>query len=303
MAAVPGEHVFAVDLLERYPTKLTGGHSSGVPASRWEFTSIDIYRVSRFDLEFGRVLKLSIGPADVGIGHGGDGAVWALLIPREGGRLTSLAATNEEAITNVWLRFHPRDIDRLFPHPAVFSDSDTNLFAEMRAIANHKFRGSWHAGNDAMIPDPTEGTVDVDTQDGIRRFFAADNEAHTAEYIPAFQRQAFKPPPAFSPALAEAAFDELWKAFDQKYAMFVLRHEVDWSALRDQYRPEALASKSTREFASVCAEMLKPLRDLHVWLTLAGQEVPVFDRVRSDARFIKMLRRFGFPTMTSSASN
>ena len=39
--------------------------------------------------------------------------------------------------------------------------------------------------------------------------------------------------------------------------MFVLRPEVDWAKLREQYRPKALASKSTYEFAGVCADMLK----------------------------------------------
>ena len=46
------------------------------------------------------------------------------------------------------------------------------------------------------------------------------------------------------PETKEAAFDQLWKAFDQDYAKFVLRPEVDWNQLRDQYRPKALASQS-----------------------------------------------------------
>jgi C-terminal processing protease CtpA/Prc len=63
--------------------------------------------------------------------------------------------------------------------------------------------------------------------------------------------------------------------------MFVLRPEVDWTRLRDQYRPRALACKSTIEFAGVCAEMLRSLRDLHVWLTVSGNQVPVFNRERT----------------------
>lgn len=87
--------------------------------------------------------------------------------------------------------------------------------------------------------------------------------------------------PEFSPALAQKAFDELWQAFDKDYAMFVLRPEVDWNKLRDQFRPKALASQSPQEFAKVCAEMLKPLRDLHLWLTLNGRNVQVFNRPRA----------------------
>jgi len=63
--------------------------------------------------------------------------------------------------------------------------------------------------------------------------------------------------------------------------MFIMRPEVDWARLREEYRPQALASTSTIEFATVCAEMLKALRDLHVWLTIAGNNVPVFNRPRT----------------------
>ncbi len=90
-----------------------------------------------------------------------------------------------------------------------------------------------------------------------------------------------KLPQAITAALAAETFDQLWEAFDQKYAMFVLRPEIDWAKLREQYRPKALASKSTYEFAAVCADMLKNLRDLHVWLKVADNYVPVFNRPRS----------------------
>ncbi len=271
----------AVDLLERYPTTLTAGHNSGVGARPWDFTVADIYRVSSFDLKAGKNLNVSLlGPADVGIGYCSEGAVWALLIPRTGATLSSSALTNAEAITNIWFRFHPRELNKLFPPETVSSAGDTNLFGLFRAIASHKFRGSWHVGNEAMIPEPNDLTVDADTQSGIRRFFVVNKDTGTAEYIPAFESQAFKPPPAISAALAASAFDQLWKTFDETYAMFVLRPDVDWSALRDQYRPKALASKSAREFAFLCSDMLKPLRDLHIWLKLAGEEIPVFNRPR-----------------------
>jgi len=82
--------------------------------------------------------------------------------------------------------------------------------------------------------------------------------------------------------------------------MFVLRPEVDWAKLREQYRPKALASKSTYEFADVCADMLKNFRDLHVWLTVADANVPVFNRPRSananpqaDQSILGVLKREG----------
>ena len=110
--------------------------------------------------------------------------------------------------------------------------------------------------------------------------FVVDAAARTAEYIGAFEKRAVKLPPAITSDLAQKAFDQLWEAFDREYAMFVLRPEVDWERLRDTYRARGLASKSTMEFAQTCAEMLRPLRDLHVWLTVAGNQVPVFNRER-----------------------
>lgn len=81
-----------------------------------------------------------------------------------------------------------------------------------------------------------------------------------------------------SSADAQAVFDKLWEAFERDYAMFVLRPNVDWQKQRDTYRPRALEAKSAAELADTCAEMLRPLRDMHIWLTLAGTNVPVFER-------------------------
>jgi len=271
----------AVDLLQRYPTKLTAGDDNGERARPWEFTAADVFRVSRFSLEVGQALRVQVGPADLGIGHCADGAVWAVLIPREAGELSSPATQQAEAIAHVWLRFHPKEIARLFPPATVSAAGATNLVWQMRAIANGKMHSSWQAGGRAVIPEPKDLTVDVDTKNGRRRFFVVDTEAATARYVAAFENRPVRPPPTLTPKLAQGAFDHLWEAFESKYAMFVLRPELDWARSREQYRPKALASKSTYEFAGVCAEMLKPLRDLHVWLTVAGADVPVFNRSRT----------------------
>ena len=275
-----GVHGETVDLLTRYPTKLTAGDTSPDRARPWEFTSADMFRVSRFAFEAGEELKVEIGLADLGIGHCADGAVWAVVIPRADGTLTR-QLTNQESIAHVWLRFHPNEIDGLFPPDTVLADSTSSLAAQMRAIASAKFRSSWHAGPNAMIPEPKDLTVDVDTKDGPRRFFVVDTDAQTARHVAAFEHRNVKPPPTFISESAAAAFDQLWEAFDRDYAMFVLRPEVDWGKLRKEYRSKALASQSTHEFAEVCAEMLRRLRDLHIWMTVAGVNVPVFNRPRS----------------------
>jgi beta-lactamase regulating signal transducer with metallopeptidase domain len=190
-----------VDLLQKYPTTLTVG--DGVPgkARPWQFTQEDIFQVSRFALEAGKDLRIEVGASDLGVGHCADGAVWAVLLPREEGTLTSSAATNQEKIAHVWLRFHPAQINRLFPPETVSATGQRKLQAQMSAIAGAKFTSSWHAGQKAMIPEPKDLTVDVDTKEGPRRFFAVDTEAKTAEYVSAFAEQSVQATaePAFTP--------------------------------------------------------------------------------------------------------
>jgi Peptidase family S41/Tricorn protease C1 domain len=278
--AVSSAYGESLNLLERYPTKLTAGDARPDNARSWEFTGGDIFQLSKFNLEIGKQLRVEIGPADLGIGHSADGAVWAVIIPRTNGTLTS-QGTNHEEIASVWLRFHPKEINRLFPPETVSSGDASNLLTQMRFIADSKITSSWQAAGRAMIPEPKDMTVDVDTKDGSRRFFIVDRQAQTTVYVDAFDSGAVKQPAVLTSANAKAAFDQLWEAFDRDYAMFVLRPEVDWAKLRDEYRPQALASTSTLEFEKVCAEILKPLRDLHVWLTVSGQNVQVFNRPRA----------------------
>jgi len=267
-----------VDLLKQYPTTLTTGDTQNTRA--WQFTASDIFRISQFNLEVGKGLRIAVGMADLGIGHSADGAVWAIVIPRAGGKLTSSATDEPENISHIWLRFHPGEIDRLFPPETVARESTNHLAGQMRAIANLKIYASWHGGYEVLISEPKDLTVDMDIKNGPRRFFVVDTTAGTANYLNAFEKKSLKTPPPINAELAAKAFDELWAAFDKDYAMFVLRPEVDWNALRAQYRPLALKSASAYELADICAEMLKPLRDLHIGLTVAGTEVPVFNRPR-----------------------
>jgi len=270
-----------IDLLARYPTQLVSGDATPKHARMWGFSQTDIFRLSHFNFKTGQDLKIEVGVSDVGIGHCTDGAVWAVVIPRERGKLTSIATDRQEDISSIWLRFHPAEISRIFPQETVFADGATDLLLDMRRIANHKIRSSWQSGGRAMIPDTNQMTVDVDTKEGPRRFFVVDSQAQTVDYVRAFENQAVKPLPPITPDAARAAFDQLWEAFDSTYAMFVLRTNVDWAKSREEYQPRALASKSTLEFAATCAEMLRPLRDLHVWLTVAGDPVPIYNRPRA----------------------
>lgn len=175
-----------LDLSGRYPTQLSGGDDTPEHARPWDFGTDDIFRVSQFQIQIDDKLKVEMQNADLGIGHCLDGAVWAVLLPREPGKLSSPQATPSEPIANVWLRFHPAEINHLFPPETVFGDGNTNLAGVMRDVARAKFRSSYHAGQRAMIPEPKDMTVYVDTQGGAHRFYMVDTAAHTAEYVAAF---------------------------------------------------------------------------------------------------------------------
>ncbi len=268
-----------VDLLERYPTKLAGTDANPEHARAWEFDERDIFKLTQFRFSAGG-MHIEMGPAVVGLGHCADGAVWAVVYPKVSGLLSSEASRNDEPISHVWLRFHPGIVNKLFPAGTVIGEGSAEFRSRMQRIANAKMFSSWQSGGKAMIPGPNEMTVDIDTKGGARRFFIVDRDAGEAKYTPAFENRPVRDAPAITPELATEAFDKLWSAFDEKYAMFAIRPGVDWNALRERYRPMAIASKSTEDFAKVCAEMLRQLRDLHVWLTVAGDSVPVFNRPR-----------------------
>ncbi len=269
-----------VNLQERYPTTLVAGDTAAAHARPWEFTADDVFSLRRFSFDIGQDLRLEVEAADLGIGHCADGAVWAVVTPREKGFLTSSAATEKEAVRHIWLRFHPREINALFPPEQVLGAGDRQRVPEISAIARVKINASWHAGNKATIPEPKDLTVDVDTQAGKRRFFAVDRQAPPAKYISAFENRSVELPPKLTPTLAETSFDQLWEAYDRQYAMFTLRPEVDWSKLREQHRPRALDAKSAYELADVFVDLLRPLRDLHIWMDVAGAPVPIFNRPR-----------------------
>ena len=61
-------------------------------------------------------------------------------------------------------------------------------------------------------------------------------------------------------------FDDFWREMDLRYSYFFLKTNVDWRALRDEYRPPAIRAKNPGELAKVLQQMLTPLCDLHVWI-------------------------------------
>lgn len=71
------------------------------------------------------------------------------------------------------------------------------------------------------------------------------------------------PPPA--KASAVELFDALWTEFDTGYSFFTLKN-IDWNALRSQYRPQLNANSTDSELFSVLSSLLLELEDPHVRL-------------------------------------
>ena len=60
-----------------------------------------------------------------------------------------------------------------------------------------------------------------------------------------------------------AQFDSLWNTFDQQYSYFEHKN-IDWSALKERFRPRATMAGDQVAFIGVIREMLSLLHDQHV---------------------------------------
>lgn len=149
-----------------------------------------------------------------------------------------------------------------------------------KRAAAWKMRASWHSGNLPVIPWRKSIVLDIETTSGARRFYSVDTEARTVKVEPYFES---RPLPKLVPveqADALKAFDAVWQTFDREYAMFTIRPQVDWTRLRDEYRPRAAAAKTSYEAAAAVADMLAALCDLHVWVMCGDEGVPCYRRNR-----------------------
>jgi hypothetical protein len=72
-------------------------------------------------------------------------------------------------------------------------------------------------------------------------------------------------------------FDSLWTTFDRQYSYFDYKH-IDWNALRERFRPMAIAAGDQASFIGVVREMLAALHDQHVVIrNAAGGVTPTYD--------------------------
>jgi hypothetical protein len=83
----------------------------------------------------------------------------------------------------------------------------------------------------------------------------------------------------YTPQTLGPVFDAYWQAFDRQYSYFSIKKDVDWSKLKEEFRPKALAAKNADELAKVLQQMLRPLNDIHVFvMTKEGKRLDTAQR-------------------------
>ena len=107
-----------------------------------------------------------------------------------------------------------------------------------------------------------------------------DTTLGAVRYIDAFRKRTVPGVNRVNAATTQEAFDEVWQAFDREYAMFAIKPQVDRAKLRERYRPRVAVATTSQELATILAEMLDHLEDLHVYVQLNGTYVPGYQRDR-----------------------
>ncbi|UNO42841.1 S41 family peptidase [Streptomyces sp. MST-110588] len=108
--------------------------------------------------------------------------------------------------------------------------------------------------------DVPGSTLTVVPQGGDRaRLSAPDNAGYRSlrrlDALPARCRQR----PAKDP---RAVFDVFWRTYAENYPFFAAK-KIDWSAVRDRYRPRITARTTDDELFAVLRDMIEPLHDAH----------------------------------------
>jgi Peptidase family S41/Tricorn protease C1 domain len=268
----------AIDLGQRYPATLD--HSPTPKAYDWTCDPNDVWRVSKVAFALDDRFRVELKSAQVVLGHHGSNVLWAAVFPDQPGEIVTATAGQGEHVTSIWLRFHPARLREMFPPATVTGPGGKEVIADARRLAAHKMRSCWHSGGRPMVPEKGSVTVDLETREGRRRFFSIDTVNSKVRYVDAFRKRALPTAKDVDRETALQVFDTVWNAFDREYAMFVVKPDVDWPKLRDEFRARVPAAKNNSALADLLAEMLAHLKDLHVWLRVDDMDVPVYQRDR-----------------------
>ncbi len=268
-----------IDLGTRYPAKLDSSPTR--VGYTWSCDSEDVWSLSSFSYELGDQLKVELGPATVAFGRHDTSVLWAVVLPDQPGRFTASATGGgDDTVAHIWLRFHPSQVGELFLAATVTGSGEPEKRRQAKRICAWKIHGSWQNGGSPMVPDRNALVIDLDTAKRVRRFFSIDMAAGKADYYSDFERQALPESEKIDRETALEIFDGAWEAFDREYAMFTIKPNVDWKALRDQYRPQAERAKTAYEAGAIVSEMLEHLEDVHVWVRVGSEMIPGYSRPR-----------------------
>lgn len=257
-----------LSLAERYPCPQPP--PSAGPIHTWEVGAEDAFRLTDFAFEHsGQGFRA--GPSTLVIGAGELGAVWAVVLPDEPGTITGPLRGSDEPLVHAYLRFHPAEIDALFPPDTVEPAPAGWRAAAGARIALAKQRSSWQSNGQTIVPPPSTVVLDCCTAEpapeggpGRRRFYMTAAGSKLA-YYDTFEREAMPREVAFDPVRAEVALEALWESFDAEYAMFGLR-DVDWMEVHDSIPDLAAEVGSTLELALAALRLVEPLDDRHAWV-------------------------------------
>lgn len=269
---------FAVDLASIYPP--TRDYAEGAGAVTWTSDASDVWGINSFEYKFGDDLHITTGGGYVVFGQHEKNVVWAVVLPAKQGSIVRAPAGQGEGIKSIWLRFNPALIGELFPDNTVKANGPPEKVAWGKRVYNQKINGSWQAGNQPVIPWKHSVVIDVQTVEGPRRVFMVDAEKGAVKYEDYFRTRALPKLKPTTATEAEAAFDTVWEAFDLEYAMFAIKPDIDWNALKAEYRPKLTTVKTTYGTGAVLAAMLAHLEDLHVYVRAGDEYVPGFTRER-----------------------
>ncbi len=264
-------HAFE-DLAKVYPSTVEA--APAMAPRPWTSRADDVWALKSFEFDFLGKLKVETGKAELVIGHDCGNALWAVVLPNEPGGVRCEGPASGEAVHSVFLRFHPSRVGELFPKRTVRGHGSPLAGLDGRRIFGRKIGGSWQSGGQPVVPFEHSLVVDLET-DGGRRFFMADAKQETVTYEPYFEGLPLPPSTPIEPAQAVAEFDVVWSAFDENYAGFGLLPELDWAAAGERWRALAEQATTAQRLGGTLAGLLEELGDLHAWVAVGEEFLPM----------------------------
>jgi hypothetical protein len=250
----------------------------GQPTRDWTCTPDDVWSLSSFRYEVKGRLAIELGPSNVVFGVHDKNVVWAAVFPDEPGTVKTSLSGDGEHVASLWMRFNPAHLGELFPAATVGKNGPAGMAVLGRRVCAWKIASGWQANNLPVIPRKNSIVLDADTVEGKRRYFVSEDGG--VDVVEDFRENPLPPLEPMETEKALEAYDAVWKAFDEEYAKFGIRKDVDWKAVGDKHRAEAQEAKTTYAAAAAVGALVAELRDLHIGVKVGKEWVPGYRRER-----------------------